>query len=111
MNADMENLDKMNASGLCDYLNEDPADEERATLCITSALKHLSDFHWMSKGEVWDRDDVRDACYNLGEIIYEENDLGGLQNVYYNVRSEMKGVAARYLEHFWDGVGDGAWRG
>ena len=111
MNAGIDNLDEMNVLELCEYLNKDPDNEGRETLCITSALKHLSDFNWMSKGEAWDRDEVRDACYRLGEIIYEEHGMSGLQSVYYNVRYEMKGVAARYLEHFWDGVGDGAWRG
>ncbi len=47
----------------------------------------------------------------MGDIIYDDWDLNGMQAVYRGVYSEMRGVAARYLEHFWDGCGDGEWRG
>lgn len=79
-----------------------------AALC--EALGHLTDFSWRS-GETWERDTVCDCCYAIGEAIYADRELEGLQAVYQEVRWEMKGVAARYLEHFWDGCGDGAWRG
>ena len=77
---------------------------------LCEALGHLSDFSWRT-GETWERDTVRDCCYDIGQRIYADSDIDGMRDVYQEVRFEMKGIAARYLEHFWDGCGDGAWRG
>lgn len=76
---------------------------------IIAALKHLHDFAFMT--DEWDRDTVKNICYDIGELLYEEGGISTMESVYYEVRAEMKGVAARYLEHFWHGVGDGAWLG
>lgn len=76
---------------------------------IIAALKHLHDFAFNT--EEWSRDTVKDICYDIGELLYDEGGVSMMEDVYYDVRSEMKGVAARYLEHFWHGVGNGAWLG
>ena len=85
-------------------------DYTEAAEIVCEALGHLSDFSWKT-GEEWERNDVRSCCNEIGDIIYDKGGLQAMQDVYYDVRYEMKGVAARYLEHFWDGCGDGAWRG
>lgn len=77
---------------------------------LCEALGHLSDFSWRT-GETWDRDTVRDCCNEIGELIYDDGGLSAMQDVYRAIYTEMKGIAARYLEHFWDGCGDGEWRG
>lgn len=89
-------------------IKEDDYGEVSKIVC--EAIKHLSDFTWKAD-EKWDRDTVRDCCYDIGELIYEDSGLSGMQAVYRSVYAEMRGVAARYLEHFWNGCGDGEWRG
>ena len=77
---------------------------------IVEAMKHKSEFPGFPDDK-WDRDTIADICYDIGEEIYEQEGMSGLKSVYYELRRRMGPVAARYLEHFWDGVGDGAWRG
>ncbi len=98
-----ELVEKVRNAILEDWSVNDVAAEQ-----IILALKHLSDF---CKSDCWSRDEVCDTCFEIGELLYTYDEMDALQDVYYLVRSEMGGVAARYLEHFWNGVGSGAWRG
>lgn len=85
-------------------------DYDEVVEIVCEALGHLSDFSWRT-GEIWNRDTVKICCFEIGELIYEDGDISSMKDVYAAVYSEMRGVAARYLEHFWDGCGDGEWRG
>jgi len=76
---------------------------------LCEALGHLSDFSWKT-GETWERDDVRDCCHEIGEMIYDDGEIEQMKDVHREVYYEMKPIAARYLEHFWNGCGDGEWR-
>lgn len=77
---------------------------------LCEALGHLSDFSWKT-GVTWEWPEVKDCCYEIGEMIHEHGGMALMQAVYRNVHSEMKYIAARYLERSWDGCGDGEWRG
>ena len=85
-------------------------DYDTVVAIVCEALKHLSDFCFKAD-ERWDRDTVKECCYDIGELIYEDGEIEKMKAVYTEVYYEMRGVAARYLEHFWDGCGDGEWRG
>lgn len=85
-------------------------DYDEVSEIICEALGHLSDFVWKT-GEKWERSTVKECCYDIGELIYENSGLSGMQSVYRSVYAEMRGIAARYLELFWNGCGDGAWLG
>ena len=84
-------------------------DDDKASDIICEALGHLPDFS-RGAGEVWDRDTVRVCCHEIGELIFDQDGIGRMQDVHRLVYAKMKGVAARYLEHFWNGCGDGEWR-
>ena len=83
---------------------------EAAADAISEAISHLREFPGFPD-DVWDSDTAEDVCYSIGSIVYDGEGFGGLESVYYAVRRRKGPVAARYLEHFWDGVGNGAWRG
>ncbi len=85
-------------------------DDESVSAILCEALGHLNDFS-RSTETVWERDVVRSCCHEIGELIYDEGDVFKMQDIHRAVYAKMKGVAARYLEHFWDGCGDGDWRG
>ena len=85
-------------------------DYEQLSDIICDALSRLSDF-CRKADDIWDRDTVRDCCHEIGDLIYAENGIFGMQEIHRIVFLKMKGVAARYLECFWNGCGDGEWRG
>ena len=89
-------------------LKKDDTDEVVEILC--EALAHLSDFSWRT-GVTWEVSEVKSCCHEIGELIHEAGGIAAMQDVYYDVRDEMKPLAARYLERFWNGCGDGEWRG
>ncbi len=83
-----------------------------ATEAILTLFRHHKDFHRMARvpiSEIWDTDAIKKTCFEIGELVYQEGDMEYLSNIYYELRETM-GLAARYLEHYWNGVGDGAWR-
>lgn len=84
-------------------------DDDRISKLICEALGHLNEFSWKT-GVVWERDTVRDCCHEIGDMIYDDGGIDKMQEIHRMVYGEMKGVAARYLEHFWNGCGDGEWR-
>lgn len=75
---------------------------------ISEVISHLDDF--CRSDDVWDSDTVKDICYDIGEIIYDEKDLDTMKQMYDELHGDMGPIAARYLECFWNGVGGGAWR-
>lgn len=76
---------------------------------LQEAIGHLSDFSWKT-GVKWDADTVRECCHEIGELIYRDAGMRGMQFVHEGIYYRMRGIAARYLEHFWNGCGDGEWR-
>lgn len=77
---------------------------------LQEALGHLSDFSWRA-GETWDTDVVRNCCYEIGELIYDDIGFRGMRFIHDGIYYRMRGIAANYLDHFWNGCGNGAWRG
>ncbi len=84
-------------------------DDDKTAELLCEALGHLQEFSWKT-GVVWERDTVRNCCHEIGELIYDKAGIDKMQEIYRMVYAKMKGVAARYLEHFWNGCGDGEWR-
>ena len=85
-------------------------DRDKVSELICEALGHLREFY--RKDNVpWEQDTVRSCCHEIGEMIYEEYGISGMVEIHRSVYAQMKGIAARYLEHFWNGCGDGEWRG
>ena len=76
---------------------------------LCEALGHLSDFSWRT-GVTWEWSEVKECCHEIGELLYDHGGMTLMKDIYMDVRDEMKYVAARYLEHSWNGCGDGAWR-
>ena len=77
---------------------------------LQEALSHLSDFSWKS-GETWDMETVHSCCHEIGDLIYEDIGFRGMRFVHDGIYYRMRGIAANYLDHFWNGCGNGAWRG
>lgn len=76
---------------------------------VLEALGHLSSF-CRDEDQVWDSDDVKELCHDIGDGIYDKWGFREMQAVHNTVYCVMGGVAARTLEYFWNGCGDGAWR-
>ena len=89
-------------------LDEDDYIEVSDLIC--EAFKHLSDFNY-GDCEIWDWSDLKDALYDVGELIYEKDGIDAMKDVWKVVYMGMGPLAARYLEKAWNGCGDGAWRG
>ncbi len=79
---------------------------DTAVECLVAAIKKQNEF---CTSRSWSKDDVRSTCSTIGEYIDDEGGISLMQQVYYSFRAEMGPVAARFLEHYWNGVGE--WRG
>lgn len=76
---------------------------------VLEALHHVESYAG-GEYEVWETSDVKEMLHELGDKVYDKWGLKELKCIYDTVYSEMGYSAARLLEYFWNGCGDGAWR-
>lgn len=76
---------------------------------VYETMSHISDLRGMDV-EPWDFSEVKEVLFEIGELVYEAKGFEHLQLIYKDVYYDFGPIGARYLEHGFNGVGDGAWR-
>ena len=76
---------------------------------VIESLRHVSGFAG-GEWELWETDDVKELCHELGDKVYDKWGMKELKAIHNTIYCELGPIAARLLEHFWNGCGDGAWR-
>ena len=76
---------------------------------VLESLRHIGSYA-SGEYEPWETDDIKELCHELGDKVYDKWGMSELKAIHNTVYCELGGSAARLLEHFWNGCGDGAWR-
>ena len=76
---------------------------------VYEVMSHISDLNGADV-EKWEFSEVKEVLFEIGELVYDEKGFGHLQLLYKDVYYDFGPIGARYLEHWFNGVGNGAWR-
>ncbi len=76
---------------------------------VLEALHHIESYS-DDEYEAWETGDVKAICHTLGDKVYDKWGMKELKAIHNTVYCDMGASAARLLEYFWNGCGNGAWR-